>query len=42
MDISIAPEILGLGIIVAIGGGLAVVWYLRKKGKKEARARQKG
>lgn len=39
MILQIAPEILGIGIIVAVAGGAAAVWYLRKKGKRESAER---
>jgi hypothetical protein len=40
MNLSVAPEIFGIGIIVVVAGSLAAVWYLRRKGYWEARTRQ--
>jgi hypothetical protein len=36
-----APEILGIGIIAAVISGLAAVWYLKKKGYREAEANRR-
>ncbi|MDQ3848196.1 MAG: hypothetical protein M3261_04475 [Thermoproteota archaeon] len=41
MDLSLAPQILGYGIIAGAAGSLAAVWYLRRKGYWEARARRR-
>jgi hypothetical protein len=34
-------SILGIGVIVVVVGGVATVWYLRRKGYREARAERK-
>jgi hypothetical protein len=41
MDLSIAPEIASIGIIVVVAGSVAAVWYLRRKGYREAAARRR-
>lgn len=41
MDLSIAPEIASIGIIVVVGGSIAAIWYLRRKGYREAGARRR-
>jgi hypothetical protein len=41
MDLSLAPKIAGVGIMVVVAGSLAAVWYLRRKGYWEARRERK-
>ena len=41
MSLHVPTDILGVGIIVAVVGGLAAVWYLRKKGYREAGKRER-
>jgi hypothetical protein len=42
MDLSsLAPTILGIGVIMGLAGSVAAVWYLRRKGYWEARAERK-
>jgi hypothetical protein len=41
MNLSVAPEILGVGIIVVVAASVAAVWYLRRKGYREASARRR-